>query len=177
MKLFSLPFPEINNKAILVVMFIVSAVLIVDTMVNQVSDFLSSHLISNMGVASFAAMCVIAGIGQLFILRFVNQRTHDVRSPALRLRTIRVITVGTQYLMLFVISIIICEIISMSLYHTDLLIVVTSASYILNVFLLSLFSQRLFSWYKSIRISVVVLLYAISFSLIAVSSITAIVQD
>jgi maltodextrin utilization protein YvdJ len=64
-----------------------------------------------------------------------------------------------------------------SKYQSSMLITVTIAGYTLNIAILGLFSKRLFSWYKMNRASVVVVLYAISFTIAALSSLVAAVED
>lgn len=64
-----------------------------------------------------------------------------------------------------------------SKYQSSMLITVTIAGNTLNIDILGLFSKRLFSWYKMNRASVIVVLYAISFTVAALSSLLAAVED
>lgn len=166
-----------NRKIFAIIFILVAAALIADTMVNQVSDFIVPLLISVSGIASFFIIGVVCGIGQFFILKFIQYKTQDIRSKFLDVKIIHIITTVVQYFLLAALTLVILEILLISKYQTSILITVTIASYTLNIAILGLLSKRLFSWYKTNRISVVVILYAISFTIIALSSVVAVLED
>ena len=67
-------FEERSDMIMLMVIAIVISIGLTDTMINQVSDFLSSELISDFGIATFCISAIILGISQFIILRYVDRK-------------------------------------------------------------------------------------------------------
>ena len=65
---------EKKDKNILVVITILIFVLVSDTMINQVPDFLAPQTRFNFGIALFVIFGLIIGISQFFILRYVKSK-------------------------------------------------------------------------------------------------------
>ena len=61
------------DKIMLIVITVVISVLLSDTMINQVSDFLAPQLISDFGIGIFCAFGIIFGITQYFILDYCRR--------------------------------------------------------------------------------------------------------
>ncbi len=170
-------FEERSDRIMLMVIAIVISISITDTMINQVSDFLASQLISDFGIATFCISAIILGISQFIILRYVNKKISYLRSKSSSVKSMHKIVVIIQYLLLAIISVLIVQIVITSQYFTYTLFAITAISYTLNVVLMSYFAKKLISWYLANRYSNVVLLYGISFTLIAATSLTGAIMD
>ena len=157
----------------LMVIAIVISIGLTDTMINQVSDFLSSELISDFGIATFCISAIILGISQFIILRYVDRKISYLRSKSSSVKSMHRIVVIIQYILLVIISVLIIQIVITSQYSIYTLFVITAISYSLNIVLMSYFAKKLLSWYLANRDSIVVLLYGISFVLIAATSLIA----
>lgn len=170
-------FEERSDMVVLMVIAIVISIALSDTMINQVSDFLASQLISDFGIATFCISAIILGISQFIILRYVDRKISYLRSKSSSVKYMHRIVVVIQYLLLTIISVLIIQIVITSEYSTYTLLMITAISYFLNVVLMSYFAKKLLSWYLANRHSIVVLLYGISFILIAATSLIAVTLD
>lgn len=166
-----------SDMIMLMVLAIVISFALTDTMVNQVSDFLSSQLISDFGIATFCISVIVLGISQFIILRYVDRKIRYLGSKSSSVKTMHKIVVIIQYLLLAIVSILIIQIVITSQYSIYTLFMITAISYSLNVVLMSYFAKKLLSWYIANRNSIVVLLYGISFILIAATSLIAVTLD
>jgi uncharacterized membrane-anchored protein len=75
-------FEERSDMIMLMVIAIVISIGLTDTMINQVSDFLSSELISDFGIATFCISAIILGISQFIVLRYVDRKISYLRSKS-----------------------------------------------------------------------------------------------
>jgi hypothetical protein len=170
-------FEERSDMIMLMVIAIVISIGLTDTMINQVSDFLSSELISDFGIATFCISAIILGISQFIILRYVDRKISYLRSKSSSVKSMHRIVVIIQYVLLVIISVLIIQIVITSQYSTYTLFALTAISYSLNIVLMSYFAKKLLSWYRANRDSIVVLLYGISFVLIAATSLIGVTMD
>ncbi|HEU4445192.1 MAG TPA: hypothetical protein VFR94_11010 [Nitrososphaeraceae archaeon] len=160
-----------NNKVrISFIVYGVLAVIVFDTAFNQNAQF-RMHL-SNLGldIALFIVMGVIALVGQFCILEFVRQKSSHIRKRVAELEYSYKIVSLAQYLVIAVFVFVLVEITTIKQYPTISLIIVTVITYGLNIGLMAVFTNIFFSWYRSNRNSVVVLLYALSFAAVVIAS-------
>jgi hypothetical protein len=160
-----------NNKVrISFIVYGVLAVIVFDTAFNQNAQF-RMHL-SNLGldIALFVVMGVIALVGQFCILEFVRQKSSHIRKRVAELEYSYKIASLAQYLVIAVFAFVLVEITAIKQYPTISLIIVTVITYGLNIGLMAVFTNIFFSWYRSNRNSVVVLLYALSFAAVVIAS-------
>lgn len=134
-------------------------------MINYVSDFIFAELVTSFGVGLFIAIGIAYIFGQYVILEFVKQESKEIRVKHSFIKIIQKIITGIQYALAAILIFIIFEILFFSQYHSANLTAVTAISQIATVGILSLFAQRFFSWYRSNRSSIVVLLYGLSFAI------------
>ncbi len=170
-------FFEKNDKNMLIVITILIFVLVSDTMINQVSDFLAPQLVSNFGIALFAIFGLIIGISQFFILRYVKSKLSYMYSKSSSTRILYTTVSLIQYLLIALISVLIAQIIISSSYYTYILISLSGLSYFLNISLMAYFAYKFMSWYLSNKHSVLVLLYSVSFFIIALTSAVGLTLD
>jgi hypothetical protein len=158
---------ENNNRAIFVIFCIVLAFLIPDIMINYVSDFIVPILISNWSIFFFVVICTVYSVGQYFILRFVKENSQEIRARDKSLSSIHMVVTVAQYLLVALMIYVIFEILLTNKYQTVMISAVANITGFLTVGVLCLCAQRFFSWYKSNKSSLVVLLYALSFAIFA----------
>ena len=138
-------------------------------MVNNVSDYIYSQLVTSLGIIFFIAIAIVYILGQYFILRFVKDESKEIRTKHLFIRVSHNAATVIQYALVATLIFIILEILLTSRYHTATLTAVTGISEMSTIAILTLFAQRFFSWFKSNRKSIVVLLYGLSFVINAFS--------
>jgi len=164
-------------KLFVVISIIAIAILIVDTMINQVADFLVPQITSNFGIASFIVMMILSAIGQYFFLEFIKRKTSEIRARAIYLKILHHAVTIVQYTLLGILAFVLLQILVMSQYPVSILIAATVLSYTLNAILMGLFAFRFFAWYRSKRYSIVGIVYGLSFIAIAFNSTVAVLED
>lgn len=159
-----------NNRKISIVVYVVLVTIVVDTMINQNADYLVAFNTSASGIALFIVMASVCMIGQYFILEYVKDKSREIRIRVRNLGMLHVIVTMIQYALISVFIFVIIDIVVLQQYPTVSLVIVTAASYGLNIGLMGIFTHIFFSWYRSNRHSVVVLLYGLSFAVIVITS-------
>jgi hypothetical protein len=151
----------LTRRNFLIVMMAVISILIVDVIITKISVFMSQELISIWRNVVFALMAGIFIVGQYFIIEYVKSRERAFAKTTASIDMFhRVITIA-QYALAVILLFAIFQIITASHYNISLLTLAIGISYSLAVVILTLLSQRFFSWYRSNR-NLVVLLYGIS---------------
>jgi signal transduction histidine kinase len=163
-------------KIFFVISFFVVA-LMIDTLIGSIPDFIQDRIISNSGIALFILIAGAYIVGQFFILRFVKERTKEIRARSSLLQTTHKIVIAVQYILVGIFASVIFELLITKQYHLVNLIAATAISYGLNIFLLLLFATRLLKWYRSNRNSIVMMLYSLCATALAFTSIAAVVAD
>ena len=146
-------------------------------MINQVSDFLAPQLISNFGVALFVLFAIIFGITQYIVLHYTKKKIAYMCSRSRSTRILYKIVSSIQYFLLMIVSILVAQVLVSSSYSTYILVALTVVSFLLNITLMAYFAKKFFSWYLSNKYSVIVLLYGLSFAIIALTSSDALALD
>jgi hypothetical protein len=160
-----------SSKKISIVIFVVLASMIVDTFINQNIQVRNSiNITSTWSIALFITLAAIAMIGQYYILVFVKHKSVEIRRKVKTLSISFRITEIIQYLLIAVFLFVVIDIVLFWHYPSASLAIVTAASYGLNIGLMAVFSQIFFLWYKSNRSSIAVLLYALSFAVLVITS-------
>jgi signal transduction histidine kinase len=172
-----LPISRSSDKRILVIMLVAIAALIVDTVINNVADFITSSIVSNFGIVIFVLISLMYGVSQYFILEFVKLKLEEVRMKSRYLNLMHRVVTAVQYFLTAIIIFVVMQILLSAQYYGWMLTLVTATSYTLNVVLLGLFAQRFFSWYRSNKNTIVVLLYGLSAAALAITSVVAVISD
>ena len=159
-----------NDNNMFIVLTILIFVLVSDTMISQVSDLLAPQLVSDFSIALFYVFVAIFGITQYLVLQYTKRKIsyQYVKSSSTRLMY-KIVTV-VQYSLLAIVLMLVIQIVLASSYSSYILVALTIISYSLSVGLMVYFAKKFLSWYLSNRQSIIVLLYAISFALIAITS-------
>jgi hypothetical protein len=164
-------FSSLNNKLrISLIVYGVLAIVVLDTTLNQNAQF-RLHL-SNWGlnIALFLVMGVIVLVGQCCILEYVRQKSSQIRKKLVELDYSYRIVFLAQFVVIAIFVFVLVQIIVTQQYPTISLAIVTAVTYGLNIGLMGIFTNIFFSWYKSNRNSVVVLLYGLSFAAVVIAS-------
>jgi hypothetical protein len=164
-------FSSLNNKLrISLIVYGVLAIIVLDTTLNQNAQF-RLHL-SNWGlnIALFLVMGVIVLVGQCCILEYVRQKSSQIRKKLVELDYSYRIVFLAQFVVIAIFVFVLVQIIVTQQYPTISLAIVTAVTYGLNIGLMGIFTNIFFSWYKSNRNSVVVLLYGLSFAAVVIAS-------
>ncbi|HYY67094.1 MAG TPA: histidine kinase dimerization/phospho-acceptor domain-containing protein, partial [Nitrososphaeraceae archaeon] len=168
---------ELGPKSFYIVLFAVISALIIDSLVNWVADFISQNLVTFWGVTLFFLLASVYLLGQYFILQFIKSKSKDIRSksPFLNL-TYKAVTI-VQLILAANLLYLILQIIITEQYSLVHLILATVVSFSLAAAILILFAARLFKWFRSHRSSIVIILYGISASALALTILVAITAD
>jgi hypothetical protein len=164
-------FSFLNNKLrISLIVYGLLAIIVLDTTLNQNAQF-RLHL-NNWGLnmVLFSVIGVIVLVGQCCILEFVRQKISHIRKKVVELDYSYKIVSLAQYLIIAIFVFMLIEISAIKQYPTISLTIVTAGTYGLNIGLMGIFTNIFFSWYKSNRNSVVVLLYGLSFAAVVIAS-------
>jgi hypothetical protein len=150
--------------------YVVLAVIVLDTTLNQNPELRLHLKNSGLNIAFFVICGIIAIAGQFYIIQFVRQKSKQIRKKVASLgisyKTVSIV----QYLVIAIFAFVIVEIVTIWQYPAMSLAIVTTITYGLNIGLMIVFTQIFFSWYKSNRNSVVVLLYGLSFAAVVIAS-------
>ena len=159
-----------SNRISSLVIYIVLATMVTDTILNQneeVSFYLRTY---SLEIVLFVVLAALAIAAQYYILEFVKYKSREIRNKVLYANISYKITAILQYLVIADFIVLIVGIVIFSQYPTLSLAFITGATYGLNVALMALFTRIFFSWYKSNRNSIVVLLYGLSFAVVIITS-------
>lgn len=159
-----------NKLRISFIVYGVLAVIVLDTALNQNSQFRLHLSNSGLNIALFVVTGIIVLVGQCCILEFVRQRSSRVRKKLVELDYSYRIVFLAQFVVIAIFVFVLVQIIATEQYPTITLAIVTSVTYGLNIGLMAIFTKIFFSWYKSNRNSVVVLLYGLSFAAVVLAS-------
>lgn len=159
-----------NKLRISFIVYGVLAVIVLDTALNQNSQFRLHLSNSGLNIALFVVTGIIVLVGQCCILEFVRQRSSRVRKKLVELDYSYRIVFLAQFVVIAIFVFVLVQIIATEQYPTITLAIVTAVTYGLNIGLMAIFTKIFFSWYKSNRNSVVVLLYGLSFAAVVLAS-------
>jgi signal transduction histidine kinase len=156
--------------------FLVAALLI-DSLISAVPDFLQDRIVSPSGIVLFLLIFISYTMGQYFILKFIKEKTKEIRARSFQLNIIHRFVTVAQYVLVAIFAIVILEMLISTQYHLNYLIAATLISYVLNVSLMCIFARQLLKWYRSTRNSVVIVLYSASAIFLAFTSAVAVSTD
>src|SRR5919108_3233155 len=168
---------ELGRNSFYIVLFAVISALIIDTLLNTVADFIYENLVTLWGVTLFFLLASVYLLGQYYILRFIKSKSKDIRSksPSINL-TYKAVTI-VQLVLAAILLYLILQITITEQYSVVHLILATIFSYSLNAVILLLFAARLFKWFRSHKNSIVVILYGISASALALTTLVGVTGD
>lgn len=168
--LFSSPTTR-SNKNISIIVWLVIAIMILDTNLNQnggFREFLKTH---GSDVSLFTLLAALAILGQCFILAYVKSKSREIRTRVRHLDLSHKIITIVQFLLIADFLVVIFGMVIFNIYPITSLVFVTVITYGFNIGLMGIFTKIFLSWYRSNRNSIVVLLYALSFAVVVLTSV------
>ena len=167
---------DTSNKTT-VIIWIVTAFLIADVILNYVAEFIEPFLISLPSIILFTIMVGICSFGAYFLLKFVREKSKSVVSKDPYIKVISTTVMVVQFLLIALVIFLLFEILFTSQYDTPLFVATALISEIVALGLLGLFAQRFLSWFILNRQSTVVLIYGLSFAVAAFSLAVIVIYD
>lgn len=132
-------FLERNDRVMLIVIAITIFVLVSDTMINQVSDYLAPQLVSGFGISLFTFFVIVFGISQYLILKYIKEKIGYMISNTKSTEILHKMVLSIQFLLLILLSFLVGQVLISSSYSTYLLTIITILNYFLNVSLMAYF--------------------------------------
>jgi hypothetical protein len=168
----ALPPSIIGDKKLLILVSILVVTFMIDSQIGYIADFIPERLATNEGIALFIGIAVVFAVGGILILQYVKTKTKESHARALHLRAIHIGVTIAQYVLIAIIAFVIAQILLTTQYNTVTLAIALSISYGLWIIILALLSRALFSWFRSSRRNVMVLILALSMVAYVVNGIT-----
>jgi hypothetical protein len=162
---------DFGAKKLHILIYLLIAILSLDTIISQLSSGLGIAVSSSGGVILFVVLGVITIVCQLFILQFVSRTGLTVRSKVRHIRRMHVGVTVSQYFIIILFIYVMMEIGLTESYSSISSLLVTIVSYSLSILLMGIFTVIFLSWYRGNRSSVLVLLYGLSFATVVIASI------
>jgi len=171
-------FRPISDKQITVVLVVSIAFMVADSMINNVSDFLTPQLTSAWGISFFVLMGVVFAVSQQLLIRFVWWKTKDIQSKSLLINRFLKVVIACQYALLTILIILLYQILFTAQYDTALLIWSTIICFSLTISALAILARLFFLWYRSSkRESFIILSYALAFVIMSMTFSFALILD
>lgn len=162
-----------QDKKVQILVVSIILVAIIDMELSNVSDIVSNLLSTSWGVISFTLIVMVYIVAQYFLVKYVKDKSTDIRTKQNVLQSVNRIVTLAQYLLIFLFIVLIFEIILTSEYYVGILMTVVEITNLLNIIIMGLLTKWLFSWYRT-RKDPVIILYAISCVMFAVTAAVAI---
>jgi hypothetical protein len=163
---------------IVVVLVLISAITS-DMIISTFYSILQTQLVSTLGIALFIGIvAAVYGIGQYFLLRFIKHVSISIRSKERQFDLMYKGMVAIQYVLSCVFLFLILQMLSTHQYYTSLIVSIIAISFVPSVIIAGFLSYRFFLWYKlaeNKRKNIVILLYALAFSLSAIGAMARVI--
>ena len=159
-----------NNKAIFLLLFTVISFLMIDTMLIKTYVFTTTRAFLGYGLTIFVIIGMMYVVTQYIILKYIRKKSAKIQSgDKLHLDQIHKVAAITQVAIATILVIAIFQMIAFSRYSNSLIIICTTMSYALSIFLMTTLAKHFFAWYKSNR-NLIIIFYAISSLIIALNA-------
>jgi hypothetical protein len=162
----------VNRPLILLVTFIIiNALLVIDTSIVRISTFTGGMFPFESYMILFVIIYAAYATGNIIVMRLVRGQLHSAsgKKPLLFNSFFAGIT-ATQYAILFMILVLICQILLNKYYSVWILKSISFNSYLMGGIMLSLLSYKLLSWFKKNK-SIILILFFLAMSLTCANSI------
>jgi hypothetical protein len=162
-----------------VVTLVLISAIISDMMISTFYGSLETQLAPALGIALFIGIVVaVYGIGQYFLLRFIKHVSISIRSKERQFDIMYKGMVVIQYVLSFIFLFLIAQILSTHQYYTTMIVSIITISFVPCIIIAGFLSYRFFLWYKlaeNKRKSIVILLYHLAFSLVAIGAMARVI--
>jgi hypothetical protein len=161
----------VNRSLILLFTFIIiNVLLIIDTSIVRISTFTGGMYPLENYMILFILIYAAYATGNVIIIRLVSSHIHSASgAKSLLFKSFFVGLTATQYVILFMIFILIFQILTNKFYSVWILKSISFNSYVMGAIMLCMLSYKLFSWYRRNK-SVILILYFFAISLICANS-------
>jgi len=149
---------------------IIIVALSLDTILSNISDVIGSRLISVWELLAFIVIVTtIFGTGQILLQRHIQQANMELPKKKPKRNIMHLAVKLTQYVLIGILAFIIIQMVFSSQYYTISVIVMTTIGYFLGGIIMGVLCYRFFSWYRSNRRNVSILLYGLAAALTSVT--------
>jgi len=159
-------------EKISIVIYILLGALSIDTVINQTSNLPGVHLPYPLGITAFLMVSVATIVCQIFVLRFVRNKSNSVRSRVTNIRRMHKAVTISQCCIVVIFIYVMFQIVLVKPYSPIFALLATSMSYALSIILMGIFTLLFLRWYRHNRSSVLVLLYGVSFAAVVIASVS-----
>ena len=172
MKTISGPALLVNRSLILLITFIIiNALLVIDTSIVRISTFTGGMFPFESYMILFLIIYAAYAAGSIIVMRLVRGQLHSASgNKQLLFNSFFAGITATQYAILFMILVLICQILINNYYSVWILKSISFNSYLMGGIMLSLLSYKLLSWFKKNK-SIILILFFLAMSLTCANSI------
>ncbi|MDQ6862260.1 MAG: hypothetical protein M3044_00400 [Thermoproteota archaeon] len=135
----------------------------------EISLVKTYNLTTSAPPSTFIIMTVLYVVGQYYILEFVGRKLEVMGVKGVFQVTVHKIVKLLQYLISIILVVLSLQMITTSHYDSFLLILITTTSYALAIFMLGLLTSRFISWFRLNR-NVVVLFYGLASGVLSINA-------
>lgn len=161
---------DIGTNNIRIVIYVLIAILSLDTILNQLSDNIGEPLKSSSSIFLFFIVSIATMVCQIFVLQFVGKKSNDIRKKSSGLRLMHKCVSIVQYSIIAIFILLIADIVLKQSYSPVSSMLVISLSYLESTVLMGIFTVIFLSWYRNNRESILVLIYGLSFATVVIAS-------
>ena len=162
----------VNRSLILLITFIIiNALLVIDTSIVRISTFTGGMFPFESYMILFLIIYAAYAAGSIIVMRLVRGQLHSASgNKQLLFNSFFAGITATQYAILFMILVLICQILINNYYSVWILKSISFNSYLMGGIMLSLLSYKLLSWFKKNK-SIILILFFLAMSLTCANSI------
>lgn len=156
-----------SGKQIFILMSIVIAAILLDTLITRISD-LTLKSTSSWVVVLFAVIYGISFVVQNLIFRFIKQKVDKSTAvqKSLRLNSIYKVAITVHYVLAAILAFVILQMLITSSYNAVFLNTAITISYVFAIIMMGILCHRFFSWFRLDK-TYVVFLYGLSSLMLA----------
>ena len=160
-----------NSRVTKIIIAVVIAALIVDTLSLKVYDLYSKDPTSASRIFVFVIISLIYCIGQYIILKFIKIGSKEIKAlEVLHFNSLHNVITIVQYILTVILVYVVLQILLTSQYSTAAISIAATISCILAFSMLALLTWRFITWFKTNR-DLVVFLYGLSSAVLAITSV------
>ena len=168
-----MPISSYMNRTIIIMMLILISALIIDTVTSNIYDLIDKELTSSWGTVFFISVsATILIVGLILLLGVMKQQSEHLRKTNLAFNKLYKIILVTQFLIIAFFLFLIIQMVSTSQYFVVWLLIPLVVTAIPAYILLGLLAQRFFSWYRSSKRNMIVLLYGLAIAFMLIGNMT-----
>ena len=153
-------YPYLDRENVTLMLILIAA-LIIDTIIANIYDLISNEVNSGLGVSLFIIISgIFCGAGLIFLFRFIRESGTRKKASLASDKLYKLIIIS-QLLITALFLAMISQMVLTSQYYTIWLIIVLIVSDIPYYVTFCILTKRLFSWYRSSKRNIIVLLFGL----------------